>query len=133
MDEGGTGDSSLAYLRRLPVERLKIDRSFVQSMHQDEGDMVLVRTIIAMGHGLGMIVLAEGVETQAQFESLESLGCDEIQGYLLGRPLRLEAMEVVVAQARGLTTGPISRTPEAIDQDLDATAAEKLSADAAED
>ncbi len=133
LDDFGTGYSSLAYLRRLPVERLKIDRSFVQSMHQDEGDMVLVRTIIAMGHGLGMIVLAEGVETQAQFESLESLGCDEIQGYLLGRPLDLDGIEVVLAQARGLSTGPIARTPEAIDQDLAAMRDEALRVGAAED
>ncbi len=88
LDDFGTGFSSLGVLRQLPVDRLKIDRSFVQSMHTDDGDAALVRTIVAMGRELGLHVLAEGVELSEQLEALRSIGCDEVQGYYLGKPLR---------------------------------------------
>lgn len=87
LDDFGTGFSSLGVLRQLPVDRLKVDRSFVQNMHVNDGDAALVRTIIAMGRELGLHVLAEGVELEQQFDALRELGCDEVQGYLLGRPL----------------------------------------------
>lgn len=87
LDDFGTGFSSLGVLRQLPVDRLKVDRSFVQNMHVNDGDAALVRTIVAMGRELGLHVLAEGVELQEQFDALRELGCDEVQGYLLGRPL----------------------------------------------
>lgn len=93
LDDFGTGYSSLAYLRQLRFERLKIDRSFVMGMEQDE---VLVRTIIAMGKNLGMMVLAEGVETHEQRNALHRLGCDELQGYLLGKPQDAVAMAAIV-------------------------------------
>ncbi|BEP12146.1 EAL domain-containing protein [Acidothermaceae bacterium B102] len=88
IDDFGTGYSSLAYLRRFPVEALKIDRSFISSMHDDQDDAVIVDTVLTLAHGLGLRVVAEGVELQEQLDKLRALGCDEVQGYLTGRPSR---------------------------------------------
>lgn len=99
LDDFGTGFSSLGVLRQLPVDRLKVDRSFVQNMHVNDGDAALVRTIVAMGRELGLHVLAEGVELQEQFDALRELGCDEVQGYLLGRPLGTAAFRDRVGRA----------------------------------
>ena len=98
LDDFGTGFSSLGVLRQLPVDRLKIDRSFVQSMHINDGDAALVRTIVAMGRELGLHVLAEGVEQQKQFDALKEIGCDEVQGYFLGKPLGISAFRERVAR-----------------------------------
>ena len=87
IDDFGTGFSSLAYLRRFPVDILKIDRSFLSGVPLDERDGAIVRTIIAMARNLGLTVVAEGVETMAQLDFLRELGCDEAQGYLLARPV----------------------------------------------
>jgi diguanylate cyclase (GGDEF)-like protein/PAS domain S-box-containing protein len=86
IDDFGTGYSSLSYLKRFPVDRLKVDQSFVRNMTTDREDLALVRTIIALGHDLGLKVIAEGIETTEQLEALRNLGCDEGQGYFLGRP-----------------------------------------------
>jgi EAL domain-containing protein (putative c-di-GMP-specific phosphodiesterase class I) len=86
VDDFGTGYSSLAYLQRFPVQTLKIDRSFVHDLVPGGAGESIVTAIIAMAHGLNMTVTAEGVETAAQLALLEKLACDEIQGYLLGRP-----------------------------------------------
>ena len=83
VDDFGTGFSSLAYLKQLPIDTLKIDRSFVCDIETDSDDAA----IIAMAHGLDMRVTAEGVETKGQMEALRELGCDEFQGYLLSKPL----------------------------------------------
>ena len=87
LDDFGTGYSSLSYLRRFPINQVKIDRSFVQEIPTNADDMALTTAIIAMAHSLGMTVVAEGVETAAQEEFLRDAGCDELQGYRLGRPV----------------------------------------------
>ncbi|MBB3230202.1 EAL domain-containing protein [Halomonas stenophila] len=86
IDDFGTGYSSLTYLKRLPIEILKIDRSFIMDVPGDVDDEVLLGAIISMAHSLNFRVVAEGVETEAQRDFLENLGCDEMQGFLLGRP-----------------------------------------------
>ncbi|WP_436528542.1 putative bifunctional diguanylate cyclase/phosphodiesterase [Actinoplanes sp. HUAS TT8] len=87
IDDFGTGHSSMAYLRRLPVDELKIDRSFVQEMTSSHGDSVLVRTAISLGHNLGLSVVAEGIEDQRTADALRDLGCDVAQGYHFARPM----------------------------------------------
>ena len=87
IDDFGTGYSSLNYLKQFPVDTLKIDRSFIQNLPHNADDAQITRTIIAMAHNLGMGVIAEGVETQAQLDFLISARCEEVQGYLFSRPV----------------------------------------------
>ena len=87
LDDFGAGYSSLGSIRSLPLDRLKIDRSFVRDLQHEENDRSLVRAIIAMGRTLKLEVLAEGVETYSQFSFLRDEQCDEVQGYLLGKPM----------------------------------------------
>jgi diguanylate cyclase (GGDEF)-like protein len=87
IDDFGTGYTSMAYLRRLPVDELKVDRSFVLGMTENEHDAVLVRTAIDLGHNLGLTVVAEGVEQQAHVSALRTLDCDVAQGYHFARPM----------------------------------------------
>jgi diguanylate cyclase (GGDEF)-like protein len=91
VDDYGTGYSSLANLRRLPIDELKIDRSFVSPMLSDESDLIIVRSTINLGHDLGLKVVAEGVEDEATLHRLEKLGCDLAQGYHFSKPLPPEA------------------------------------------
>lgn len=93
VDDFGTGYSSLAYLRRLPIDEIKIDRSFVQGMNNDLNDLAIVRAIIDLGHSLGLRVVAEGVEEEAARDALRTLRCDDLQGYLLSRPLPIDKLE----------------------------------------
>jgi diguanylate cyclase (GGDEF)-like protein/PAS domain S-box-containing protein len=86
VDDFGTGYSSLAYLKRLPIDRLKIDRSFVQDLGHDADDAAICASIIGLGHLMELRVVAEGVETRQQLAWLRERGCDELQGFLLGRP-----------------------------------------------
>jgi EAL domain-containing protein (putative c-di-GMP-specific phosphodiesterase class I) len=87
VDDFGTGQSSLAHLRRLPVDQVKIDKSFVLGMGTETGDAAVVRAIVEMGHTLGLTVVAEGVEDGAVRTALAEMGCDVAQGYLVSRPL----------------------------------------------
>ncbi len=99
IDDFGTGYSSLSYLKRLPVHRLKIDRSFVEGIPHDHDDVAIVATILSMADNLGMAVIAEGVETQIQLEHLRGLHCSEYQGYLLGRPMPAPELEAWMGRA----------------------------------
>jgi EAL domain-containing protein (putative c-di-GMP-specific phosphodiesterase class I) len=87
VDDYGTGYSSLAYLGRLPVDELKIDRAFVSDMRRNVRHQAIVRSTIALGHELGLVVVAEGVEDQATWDLLAAFDCDLIQGYLASKPL----------------------------------------------
>lgn len=87
IDDYGTGFSSLAYLKKLPVSYIKIDKSFVINMAEDDNNAVIVRSAIDMAHNLGFIVVAEGVETETSLKLLDILGCDVVQGYYMSRPL----------------------------------------------
>ena len=92
MDDFGTGYSSLNYLRRFPIDTLKIDRGFISEMTKVEGDKVLVSAIISMAKALGISVVAEGVELKQEVDILVSLGCDYIQGYYFSKPLAPELL-----------------------------------------
>jgi diguanylate cyclase (GGDEF)-like protein len=98
LDDFGTGYSSLAYLARLPIETLKIDRSFIKQMLSDPDTLTLVRTIITMAHSLRLKVVAEGVETHEQAAALRQLQCDQMQGYLVSKPIAFEDMTLSLKQ-----------------------------------
>lgn len=92
VDDYGTGYSSLAYLKQLPVNAIKIDRSFVMAMTNNENDAVIVRSTIDLGRNLGLEVVAEGVDSESIWSELERLGCDVAQGYYLSRPVPAAAI-----------------------------------------
>jgi EAL domain-containing protein (putative c-di-GMP-specific phosphodiesterase class I) len=87
IDDFGTGFSSLSYLDRLPINRIKIDRSFVNSMMLKKGGMRITELVIQLGHSLGMRIIAEGVEDEKQARCLLNMGCQEAQGFLYARPM----------------------------------------------
>jgi diguanylate cyclase (GGDEF)-like protein len=107
IDDFGTGYSSMAYLKLLPVDELKIDRSFIQDMATDPKNSMLVQSTIDLGHNLGLAVVAEGIEDQATLTALHALGCDVAQGYLFARPLTPDALITLMqTRAAAVTADP---------------------------
>jgi EAL domain-containing protein (putative c-di-GMP-specific phosphodiesterase class I) len=102
IDDFGTGYSSMPFLRELPIDEVKLDRRFVADL--ESGDEVVARSVIDLGHNLGLHVVAEGVESAAALERLQGLGCDSAQGYHLGRPMPIGELAVL------LETRDLSRT-----------------------
>ena len=104
IDDFGTGYSSLTYLKRYPINSLKIDRSFVTDVATNPADAGIVRAVVEMAHGMKLNVIAEGVETKDQFAHLQKYGCDEMQGYWFSRPLPVEAINKLLAEEKKLWT-----------------------------
>ena len=120
LDDFGTGYSSLSYLHRFPFDKLKVDRSFVQRLERDGNSRAIVNAIIAMGRSLNLEITAEGVETVEQLDMLCAHGCNELQGFLLGRPMPQDAVAGFLRDRlyndAGAPAWPAARTAEAGDQ-----------------
>ena len=111
VDDFGMGYSSLIYLKRFRLHTLKIDRMFVRDIVERQEDMTIVRAIIDLGHGLGMKVTAEGVETQGQADALRDLGCDTLQGFLFSRPVTVEALCQPAKAGNRVAAAPVKALP----------------------
>jgi len=96
LDDFGTGFSSMNYLKQFPLDRLKIDQSFVRDILTSEEDGSITKAIIQLGHSLGLKVIAEGVESERQLEFLRKSGCDEAQGYYFSRPIPAEELAAML-------------------------------------
>ena len=97
IDDFGTGYSSLSYLNKLPVDSLKIDQSFLRNLHEPEGSLAVIQSIVRMAHSMNLTVVAEGVETRAELDLVRVLGCDKVQGHVYGPARRREQMEALLA------------------------------------
>jgi EAL domain-containing protein (putative c-di-GMP-specific phosphodiesterase class I) len=100
LDDFGTGFASLSHIKKFPIDRLKVDRSFVRDMETNPDNLAIVRTIIQLGSSLGIAITAEGVETKHQLTLLRTMGCDCIQGFLFSRPLDPAAIPGFVARGQ---------------------------------
>ena len=107
LDDFGTGYSSLTFLHHFPLDAIKVDRSFVASMHNDEAKEEIVRAIITLAHSLRLGVIAEGVEEAAQLSILESVGCEYAQGYLFAKPLYPAGVEKMLRGSAVTTTAGV--------------------------
>lgn len=105
IDDFGTGYSSLSYLREFPIDRLKIDRSFVRGLGENEDDALICTAIISLSHALGLQVIAEGVETRAQAQFLRESGCEQLQGYLISKPVPFEAFRALALNWESIDVG----------------------------
>jgi EAL domain-containing protein (putative c-di-GMP-specific phosphodiesterase class I) len=103
LDDFGTGFGSLSHLKKLPIDRLKVDRSFVRDMETNPDNMAIVRTIAHLGQSLGIKVTVEGVETRTQLTILRAMGCDTMQGYLFSRPVEGAQVRAFLAGERALS------------------------------
>lgn len=103
IDDFGTGYSSLAYLKRFPIDKLKIDRSFVHNMTHENSDAAITKTIITLGHSLGLKLIAEGVENHDQLSMLKEFGCEEIQGSLFSKPLSHTDLSLLLNEKKNLS------------------------------
>jgi EAL domain-containing protein (putative c-di-GMP-specific phosphodiesterase class I) len=110
IDDFGTGYSSLNYLKRFPIDTLKIDRTFVSDVCKDPHDTAIVRAIINLGHALDLMVIAEGVETKEQLQYLSALECDVVQGFLFSKALSAAAFEELLIEQRRVTSKDVSPT-----------------------
>jgi diguanylate cyclase (GGDEF)-like protein len=113
VDDFGTGYSSLSYLSRLPVDRLKVDKSLVQGMMGEPKEAAIVRAVLSLSRELGFTVIAEGVETEAQLAMLQELGCEQAQGYLLGAPAEADTVGAMMNGRWGLRHGEPGSRPHA--------------------
>jgi diguanylate cyclase len=114
LDDFGTGYSSLAYLTQLPIDTLKIDRSFVDKLGESGQSRAVVRSITALAQALGLSTIAEGVETRAQLDSLRTLGCDEVQGYFYARPMPAQELPGWSRRFDGAVPEPVRSGPAAL-------------------
>ena len=101
MDDFGTGYSSLSYLQKFPFDKIKIDRSFVQSLSAKPESIAIIRAIAALGRGFGMTTTAEGVENQEQLDQMRAEGCTEVQGYFYSKPVPVGGIATILSNFRG--------------------------------